>query len=341
MKQSAGFIGRLRIEPGRVKLRVMNTPRRIASLISSATEMLFLLGLGERVVGVSHECDFPPEIAGLPRLTRSLVDSDAASRAIDDRVRSLTMEQSALYTIDVERLAELRPDLIVTQAQCDVCAVRYDDVVAAVRDTPALRGAQIAALNPSRIADVLADIETLGHAAGVPQAASKAVADLEARIENVRRVASQIAARPRVACLEWIDPVMLAANWTPELVTWAGGEAGLVELGAHSSYADWDAIRRYDPEVIVIMPCGFDCERAIVEAQVLPRQPGWHELSAVRAGRVFAADGNAYFNRSGPRLVDSLELLAHLFHPSHFPPPHQVPCNAWRQLTTEHDRLLP
>ncbi len=320
----------------------MDSPRRIVSLISSATEMLYLLGLGPRVVGVSHECDWPAEIASLPRLTRSLVESAASSREIDDQVRTLAGEQSALYAIDVERLAELQPDLIITQAQCDVCAVRYDDVVAAVRETPALRDAKILALNPSRLADVLTDVLRVGEAAGVPNAANDAVAGLEARIERVRAATASLPAndRPRVVCLEWIDPPMLAANWTPELVALAGGQTALVELGVHSTVADWDAVVRYDPQVVVIMPCGFDCERAIEEAQVLPAMPGWESLSAVRGQRVFAVDGNAYFNRSGPRLVDSLELLAHLFHPDRFGPTLAVPREAWRGLITHRGAML-
>jgi iron complex transport system substrate-binding protein len=162
----------------------------------------------------------------------------------------------------------------------------------------------------------------------------EAVSRLEQRIAAVRSKTEQLPAdaRPRVGCLEWIDPPMLAANWTPELVQWAGGDVSLVNVGEHSTYADWDEVLRYDPEVIVIMPCGFDCPRAVVEARVLPDKPGWKQLSAVRTGRVFAVDGNAYFNRSGPRLVDSLEILAHLFHPNFFPPPATVPSDSWQQL---------
>lgn len=321
----------------------MNEPRRIVSLISSATEMLYLLGLGERVVGVSHECDFPPEIAGLPRLTRSLVASSASSRAIDDQVRELSAAQLALYEIDVPLLAELQPDLILTQAQCDVCAVRYADVVSAVQDTPRLAGTQILALNPSRLSEVLDDLGRVGQATGAVAAAQQARNTLAARIDRIAQVTSAIPPdqRPRVACLEWIEPPMLAANWTPELVELAGGCCELVQPGKHSSYANWADIVRFDPQVIVIMPCGFDVDRAIVEAQVLPTWAGWPDLSAVRAGRVVAVDGNAFFNRSGPRLVDSLELLAHLFHPSLFPRLTGTAGDAWRPLITRHGRLDP
>ncbi len=324
------------------KLRGMSTPERIVSLISSATEILFLLGLGERVVGVSHECDFPAEIAELPRLTRSLVNATAASQAIDRQVREFAADQQALYSIDVDALARLAPDLIITQAQCDVCAVRYDDVVTAVRDTPSLAGANIIALNPLRLADVLADIRRIGDAAGVGERATEVVIELEARVANVRERTAAIPAqaRPRVALLEWIEPPMLAGNWTPELVSWAGGIDGLPSDGRHSSYARWEDIVSFDPEVIVIMPCGFDVDRAIVEAQVLPHWPGWNALSAVRSGRVFAADGNAYFNRSGPRLVDSLEILAHLFHPDRFPASGATTGSAWRRVRIVNHQLV-
>jgi iron complex transport system substrate-binding protein len=324
------------------KLRTMNTPLRIASLISSATEILYLLGLEDRVVGVSHECDYPPLIAGQPRLTRSLVESASSSRDIDDQVRTLAGQRSALYAIDTELLASLAPDLIITQAQCDVCAVRYEDVVSAVHSSPELAGTQVLALNPSRLADVLNDIRRIGVAAGMEQKAAEVIGNLTARVDRIRQLTSALPAseRPRVACLEWIDPPMLAANWTPELVAWAGGNDGLPADGRHSSYANWNTIAQFDPEVIVIMPCGFDVERAIVEAQVLPSLPQWTSLAAVRADRVYAADGNAYFNRSGPRLVDSLEILAHLFHPTQFPPPLATGHSAWCRLQTLGDSLV-
>lgn len=297
--------------------------------------MLFGLGLAERVVGVSHECDYPSQVHQLPRVTRSHVDSAATSADIDRQVHALVEQQAALYEVDVEQLAALRPDLIVTQAQCDVCAVRYADVVDAVREQPALAGAEIVALNPLSIADVMQDIRRIGHAAGCDDVATRFVAELDARVSSVRSRTDALppASRPRVACLEWIEPPMLAANWTPQLVEWAGGNGGDTVAGRHSTYADWDDVVRFDPEVIVVMPCGFDLARSLVEARVLPDFPHWAELSAVRNGRVFAVDGNAYFNRSGPRLVDSLEILAHLVHPELFAPPAGLaPERTWQRL---------
>jgi iron complex transport system substrate-binding protein len=321
----------------------METPTRIVSLISSATEILYLLGLGDRVVGVSHECDYPSQVLLKPRLTRSLVDAASSSRAIDTSVRSLWSSQSALYTIDAEQLASLAPDLIITQAQCDVCAVRYEDVVSAVRGMANLEHAHVLALNPQSLDDVFDDILRIGQAAGAADAARDVRARLEARVHAVRTKAARAPRSdiPRVVCLEWIDPPMVAANWTPGLVECAGGRPGLTVGGQHSTYADWDQIVAYDPRVILIMPCGFDLERTIVEAQVLPHQRRWAQLSAVRDRRVFAIDGNAYFNRSGPRLVDSLEILGHLFHPRIFSPPLDEPQQAWRRLETRASALVP
>jgi iron complex transport system substrate-binding protein len=321
----------------------MTPAPRIVSLISSATEILYLLGLGDRVIGISHECDYPPEVALKPRLTRSLVESAASSRDIDDHVRTLSSNHSALYTIDAEQLAALAPDLIITQAQCDVCAVRYEDVVSTVRNSPRLGHTRILALNPRSLDDVFDDILRIGAATDAEPAARQALAKLRHRVDAVRSKTATIARSqlPRIACLEWIDPPMLAANWTPELIQMAGAEPGLTQGGKHSTYADWEQIVQYDPQAVVIMPCGFDLERAIVEAQVLPHVAGWGQLSAVRNRRVFAADGNAYFNRSGPRLVDSLEILAHLFHPELFAPPLAEPQRAWRRLETRGDALVP
>ncbi len=316
-------------------------------MISSATEILHLLGLGERVVGVSHECDYPPQVAALPRLTRAVVESAASSRDIDEQVRTLTTDGQALYQIDVARLVALRPDLILTQAQCDVCAVRYEDVAVAVRDTPALHGADILALNPQSIHDVLDDVVRVAQAVEDEVAIHRAqqfqverAKHLSDRLNRVAEIAPDDL--PRVVCLEWIDPPMVAANWMPELVRLAGGRCELSQPGVHSTYADWQAIVDYDPQVIVIVPCGFDLPRAIEEAQVLPGYPGWNALSAVRQRRVYAADGNAYFNRSGPRLFDSLAILSHLVQPEWFPKPsNETAARAWRRLETCDGALVP
>lgn len=312
----------------------MPPPQRIASLLASATEMLYGLGLGERVVAVSHECDWPAEVLHQPRVTRSRVDSQAASDAIDEQVKQMLAAGAALYEVDVEQLVRLAPELIVTQAQCDVCAVRYEDVLAIVAHEPALRETQVVALNPQSLEEVWSDIHRIAEAARVPEAAEAYVAGLQARVDRVRSTVVTRSSTPRVALIEWTEPLMLSGNWLPEMVELAGGRHDLTQAGVHSPYVSWNDLRSYDPEVVLIMPCGFDVERTLKEAVSVTQQPGWKDLTAVQTGRVWAVDGNAYFNRSGPRLVDSLEILAHLIHPELFPPPASVPEpeRVWQRL---------
>ncbi len=314
----------------------MATALRIASLLSSATEMLYALGLGDAVVAVSHECDFPPAVSAKPRVTFSRVDSAANSGDIDEQVKQLCALGQPLYDIERDLLRSLQPDLIVTQAQCDVCAVRYQDVVDFVAQEPRLSHTRVVALNPMSLGDVLQDIQRIGTATDCVAAAERCVAALRERVDNLSRVASTIpsAARPRVAIVEWIEPLMLAANWTPQLVDLAGGDCPLALAGRHSVYGPWHDVVAFDPQVLVVAPCGFDLPRTLIEARVMPTWPGFAELSATRAGRVWAVDGNAYFNRSGPRLVDSAEILAHLFHPQHFSAPACVSSSAppWQWL---------
>jgi iron complex transport system substrate-binding protein len=288
---------------------------RIISLISSATEMLYALGLGDNVVAVSHECDWPPEIAGKPRVTIANIDATQSSGKIDCQVKEKLAAGDPLYGIDGELIASLRPDLIVTQAQCDVCAVRLDDIRAMIADRPELRRTRLASLQPNRLQDIFEDIQRLGEATQRDFAAQAFVAGLQNRVESARhRVAQQLAHhdRRRVAIIEWTEPLMLAGNWTPELVDLAGGCCPLTTAGEHSRYHDWSEIAAFDPEVIVVAPCGFDLPRSVCEATCLERLPGWFATAAARGNRVFALDGNAYLNRSGPRIVDTLEILAEL-----------------------------
>jgi iron complex transport system substrate-binding protein len=292
--------------------------------------MLFALGVGERVVGIGHECDWPPEATNRPRVTRTLLDSRQSSGAIDDQVRERFAAGLPLYEVDAELLAALEPDLVVTQAQCDVCAVRYEDVVSVVERSPALRQTQLVALAPESLEDIFRDVQRVGDAAGVSETARTYVASLQARIAAVRERTRSLP-RPRVVCIEWIEPLMLAANWTPALLELAGGAAGLVQAGTHSRYHTWQEIVAYDPEVLIISPCGFDLPRSLIEAQQLLRLPGWNELSAVMNDRVYVIDGNAYLNRSGPRIVDSLEILAHCLHPQQFA---NAAVGGWQRFST-------
>lgn len=315
----------------------MPRPGRIASLLASSTEMLYGLGLGDRVVAISHECDYPAvQIADKPRVTRTHVAAEAPSGDIDREVRQRVEQGEALYELDIDQLASLEPDLIVTQSQCDVCAVRYQDVLDAVASHPALRGTQVVSLNPTTLDEIFVDILRVGAAAGVPAEAERYVAVLRERVESVRQQTASLAKgeRPRVVCIEWIDPVMVAANWMPELIALAGGQHDLTTAGQHSAYTPWSDVVQYDPEVVIVMPCGFDLARTLAEVPTMQRFAGWQQLSAVRNGRVWGVDGNAYFNRSGPRMVDSLEMVAHLIHPARFGEPAELDGERpWARIT--------
>lgn len=301
-------------------------PRRIASLLASSTEILYGLGLGDRVVAVSHECDSPPEVKDKPRVTFANVDDSASSRQIDDQVKQAVQESRALYRIDVDRLAELQPELIVTQSQCDVCAVSYDDVLETVRTRAELDDTRVVDLNPMSLDDVFTDIRRVGEAAGTADRAESYLAELRSRVDAVRQRVADVPGdqRPRVVVIEWIDPLMLAANWMPQLIELAGGRNELTADGRHSVYHDWQEVLDCDPDVLVVAPCGFDLPRTLAESETLESWPGWRDLAAVQNHRAYAVDGNAYFNRSGPRLVDTLELLAHLFYPQRLPLPEHL-----------------
>ena len=301
----------------------MAPPQRIASLLPSATEILWALGLAGRVVAVSHECDYPRDAATRPRATRSLIDSGQDSGTIDDQVQGRLTAGQLLYELDADLLRRLQPHLIVTQAQCDVCAVQLADVQQLVRTAPELAAAQVLALQPAGLDDVLNDVLAIGRFVGAEAAAEEYVGLLRARVEAVRQRTAGLPAdrRPRVVCIEWTEPLMTAGNWVPELISIAGGQSCLSEPGSHSGYVSWESICACEPEVIVVAPCGFDLARTIEEAAALTNRPGWRELAAVRSGRCYAVDGNAYLNRSGPRLVESLEILAHLIQPELFAAP--------------------
>ncbi len=321
-----------------------NPPRRIASLLASATEILYGLGLGDRVIAVSHECDFPVEATSKPCVTRAHLRSEQSSREIDDQVKRTVAAGLPLYEVDWPRLAALRPDLIVTQSQCDVCAVSFDDVILTVNSLPAFQNTRVVSLNPVTIEDVLADVRRIGAATSANESAARYIASLTARIDAIKSITDLLAAnaRPRVCCIEWIEPMMVSANWMPRLVEWAGGQNGLTEDGRHSTYTAWRDVVAYDPEVIVVMPCGFDLDRTIGESRVLAALEQWEQLAAVKAARVFAVDGNAFFNRSGPRIVDSLEILAHLVQPELFAAPRfsYTDAQPWCRLSTADGQIV-
>ena len=292
---------------------------RIVSLLPSATEIVCALGLERQLVGVTHECDFPASVLGLPKVTRTLIPTNATSAEIDALVRDRLGAQSALYTLDMDALERLRPDLIVTQALCDVCAVAEEEVRNAACLLPS--GPRVVNLEPETLDDVLACIRQVAVAVGDAARADAVIARLQGRVDAVVRRGAAARGRPRVALLEWLDPPFSTGHWNPELVRLAGGEDGLGRAGEKSVTLQWAQVVAWQPEVIVISCCGFTAERALQETDVLRAVDGWEDLPAVRAGRVFVTDGASYFSRPGPRLVDSLELLAHVIHPDVHPLP--------------------
>lgn len=299
---------------------------RVLSLIPSATEIVCALGRRDALVGVSHECDHPAGVEELPACTSSKLRADGASTEIHGDVMALLEQALSVYRVDAERLRELAPDVVVTQDQCEVCAVSYDQVEEVVRDLLDDH-VTIVSLQPSTLADVLDDIRRVGDALGVPGRAAQVVEAFGGRLHAVRRAVGG-APQPAVATIEWIEPLMAAGNWIPELIDIAGGTSALGEAGAHSPWLDAGELTAADPDVIVVMPCGFDLERTAAEAAGLEDVPGWEELRAVRDGRVFLTDGHAYFNRPGPRLADSTEILAEIMHPDRMAPRHRG--SGWR-----------
>jgi iron complex transport system substrate-binding protein len=303
---------------------------RIVSLFPAATEILYALGAGERIVAVSHECNYPTATRAKPRVTRSRICTSASSLAIDAEAKSLLACDESLYLLDADLIERLAPNMIITQAQCDVCAVRYADVVDLCRRRPSLCDTRVLALNPASLADVLNDIGRIAGAAGIQQRGKELIAGLNDRLAAVRElIRAKSKGQPRVVIIEWLEPVMAAGNWTPELVQIAGGLNGLSVAGNHSVYHDWDEVVAFNPEVVVVAACGFNLERTLEEMHLLARRPRWQSISAVQTARVFAVDGDAYFNRPGPRLVDSVEMLAALLHPGDFPPPNDSVCQRW------------
>jgi iron complex transport system substrate-binding protein len=294
---------------------------RVASLIASSTEIVCALGCRELLVGRSHECDFPSDVASLPVLTEPKFPTDGSSAQIDERVKEILRSALSVYRVKPELLDEVRPDVIVTQEQCEVCAVSTKDVEAAVCQMISSRP-RIVALEPNALDDVWRDIAKVAEALGVAGRGTELIARLRARMDAIAARAATLP-RTRVACIEWIEPLMAAGNWMPTLCELAGGTSLFGEAGKHSPWMTFDELRARDPEVIVALPCGFDIARTSVEMPLLAARPGWNELRAVRAGRVFVADGNQYFNRPGPRLVESLEILAELLHPGEFDFGHQ------------------
>ena len=293
-----------------------NKPR-IISLLPSATEIVAALGLTDSLVGRSHECDYPLQVQSLPVCTEATLNSQKPSAEIDADVQSLVEAALSIYKIKTNVVEQLQPTHIITQDQCDVCAVSFGDVQKAVNQLIHSHP-QVVSLQPNVLSDVWSDMESAAETLGVD--VQPVLSQIQARIKACDRQTKELPQEkiPRVATLEWTDPPMAAGNWIPELVKLAGGEPLFGSVGERSPYLEWEKFVEADPEIIIIMPCGFDLNRTRQESQVLTKRPDWSSLQAVKSGKVFITDGNAYFNRPGPRLVDSLEILAEIIHPELF-----------------------
>lgn len=290
---------------------------RVASLLPSATEMVHLAGAGDSLVGVTHECDHPPGVEKLPKLTSTSVDAqNMTSAEIDAAIGRLLTDSGSIYALDADLLVRLAPDLVITQGLCDVCAVSMDLVECAVGGLK--RRPEVISLNPTSLDEVLDDAVRIGDALGNGEETRRKVAALRDRLARVEETVAGLP-RPRVGCIEWLDPPFSAGHWVPEMARIAGGEEPFAGAGEPSARITWDEVFGAAPEALVLMPCGFDVERAAREARNLPELPGWSELPAVKNGWVWVVDANSYFSRPSPRLVEGVEILAHILHPEVFP----------------------
>jgi iron complex transport system substrate-binding protein len=302
---------------------------QICSLLPSATEILYALGLGDSVVGVTHECDFPPEATKKPALIRPRVDPNARPAEIDRQVNELLARGEGIYAVDADLLASLAPDLIVTQDLCHVCAASPDDLAVAL--SRLTKQPKVLTLTPHSLADVWGDICRIGASTAKSRDAQVLAGRLAARVAEINAVAHSAVTRPRVLCLEWLDPFYIGGHWVPEMVANAGGEDVLGRAGEPSFRASAEDIAQTRAEIILVMPCGYNAARAVTEFESMRLPKIWSELPAVHEQRIFAVDANSYFSRPGPRLATGVEIFAHLFHPELFPA--SFPAGAFQRLS--------
>jgi len=312
---------------------------RIVSLLASATEMIYALGCLDQLVGRSHECDYPPEVQSLPVVSKAQIDIDTSSAQIDAQIKQLARKTAepedpalkalSIYTIDVDQLQILQPDIIFTQTQCEVCAVSERDVMQAIQHLTGLQP-RVVSLAPHQLDDVWEDVLRVGEALARYDQAKMLVSGYKKRLDYLRNATSKFGSRQRVTVLEWLDPLMAAGNWTPELVDYAGGENVFGEVGLHSPWLSWEELQAEDPDVLVLSPCGFSIERTLQDIAILQEHPAWQSLRAVKYRRVYAIDGNQYLNRSGPRLVESAELLGRVIWGEQLGV--EVDANGWRHI---------
>jgi len=307
----------------------MSTPQRIVSFLPSATEMVCALGLSDRLVGITHECDYPPEITGRPVVVRNALSLEGMSqKEIDQAVTERLRDGQSLYQIDEKLLQELQPDLILTQNLCQVCAPSGNEVFQVLTLLP--QKPEILWMTPKSLAGIEQNMRDLGQATGRSQAAEEFIASGRVRLETIAAATRDLSGRPRVFCLEWLDPVYCSGHWVPEMVRIAGGVDQLGCEGTDSVRISWDDVLNWAPEVLIFMPCGFHLEKVVEQAPLLFNRLGGSDLPAVREGRVYAVDANSYFARPGPRVIEGTELLAHLIHPELF---------AWNGSSTAYHRF--
>ena len=308
---------------------------RILSLIASATEIVCALGFRDQLVGRSHECDFPNDVEGLPAATVPRIEVKASSREIDDQVKAVLRDTDAVdalgvYDVRLDVLRELNPTHIVTQTQCEVCAVSLRDVEAAVAKISGVEP-KIVSLQPNALDDVWGDMLRVASSFGAQERGYELVSELQERMAAINDATADLERRPSVAAIEWVDPMMAGGNWMPTLIEMAGGQNLFGKAGLHSPWMSFEELQAADPDVILIAPCGFDMDRTREDVPILEAKPGWDDLSAVKSGNVFIADGNQYFNRPGPRLAESLEILAEMLHPESFDFGHRG--TAWKPVS--------
>jgi iron complex transport system substrate-binding protein len=290
---------------------------RIISLQPAATEIVCALGLESQLVGRSHACDYPESIKQLPICSYDKMGAGLSSAQIDREVKQRMADALSVFEINRELIKELQPDFVITQDQCEVCAVSLPDVQQALADDLD-KSTKIISLQPNSLDEIFDNIREVATALDALPAAETLLEDLQERVDIIRHKLKFIENKPTVACIEWLDPLMISGNWVPELVSIAGGTPIMAEAGKHSPFVQWEDLRLQDPEVIVVMPCGFSIERALKEIDILLQLPGFANLQAVKNKRLYLADGNHYFNRPGPRVVDSIEILAEIIYPKQF-----------------------
>ena len=291
--------------------------KRIISLLPAATEIICALGLSDNLVGRSHECDYPESVKTLPICSDAKFLPGANSAKIDQQVKEILTEALSIYEIDKALIQSLKPDVIITQTQCEVCAVSLKDVEEALSNLVSSE-TKIISLEPNTLADIFREIKEISVILDVKEAGNILIEDLEERIDLIKHKLKFFPAKPKVALIEWLSPIMVAGNWIPELVEIAGGTPLLAENGKHSPFVEWQQIYDANPDILIVTPCGFSIARTLQEIDLLLNLPGWRDLEAVKNNRVYIADGNAYFNRSGPRIVDTIEILAEIITPKYF-----------------------